>query len=225
MRQSKSAVQRSSSAQFVESAVEENSSSPAGETVISLRQQSKIESRRKLLAAARRLFTSKGYEDTRPQDIAKEAGVGYGTFYLHFTDKHECFLAFVDDVEWELMTVSLWFWPEDDSSPETFLPPQVRLLFDYAELNPNVMRLALMDARVLSTVKDGRRPFGEEQMLDLLTRWQQGGKVSASFDVPLLTHLMLSAVKAAEAMVSRSPADREAMVANLNRFLINAIKP
>ena len=56
----------------------------------------KEEKRNRLLAAARKLFVSKGYHETRPQDIAKEADVAHGTFYSHYTDKREIFIAFAN---------------------------------------------------------------------------------------------------------------------------------
>ena len=56
----------------------------------------------KLKRAARKLFVERGYHATRPQDIAREAGLGHGTFYLHYPDKRACFLAFVDDAREEL---------------------------------------------------------------------------------------------------------------------------
>src|SRR6204780_4410126 len=62
----------------------------------------KPESLAKIKAAARKLFVERGYHATRPQDIAREAGLGHGTFYLHYTDKRACFLAFVEDARQEL---------------------------------------------------------------------------------------------------------------------------
>src|SRR5580698_915939 len=62
----------------------------------------KPESQAKLKRAARKLFVERGYHATRPQDIAREAGLGHGTFYLHFPDKRACFLAFVEDARNEL---------------------------------------------------------------------------------------------------------------------------
>src|SRR5262245_43854946 len=47
----------------------------------------KPESLARLKAAARKLFIERGYDATRPQDIAKAAGLGHGTFYLHYPDK------------------------------------------------------------------------------------------------------------------------------------------
>src|SRR5579871_4806864 len=65
-------------------------------------QRRKPESIAKLRKAARKLFVERGYHATRPQDIARAAGVGHGTFYLHFPDKRACFLAFVDEAREEL---------------------------------------------------------------------------------------------------------------------------
>lgn len=45
---------------------------------------------------------TRGYDATRPQDIARRAGVATGTFYLHFAGKQEIFLAFAEAVQAEL---------------------------------------------------------------------------------------------------------------------------
>ena len=41
-----------------------------------------------LLSSAFNLFTNKGFKETSIQDIAENAGVGKGTFYLYFKDKY-----------------------------------------------------------------------------------------------------------------------------------------
>ena len=45
--------------------------------------------RNKLLETAFTLFTTRGSKDTSISDIAKEAGVGKGTFYLYFKGKED----------------------------------------------------------------------------------------------------------------------------------------
>src|SRR5215475_6656634 len=49
-----------------------------------------------LLEAAKRVIARKGYHNTRIADIASEADVGLGTFYLHFKTKNEIFIELID---------------------------------------------------------------------------------------------------------------------------------
>lgn len=57
----------------------------------------KEKTRLELLAAAVRVLAHKGFHDTKIADIAAEADVGVGTFYLHFETKDALFDALVDD--------------------------------------------------------------------------------------------------------------------------------
>ena len=49
-----------------------------------------------LLEAAERVIARKGYHNTRIADIASEADVGLGTFYLHFKTKNEIFIELIN---------------------------------------------------------------------------------------------------------------------------------
>jgi AcrR family transcriptional regulator len=49
-----------------------------------------------LIQAAERVISSKGYHQTRIADIATEADVGLGTFYLHFKTKNEIFIELIE---------------------------------------------------------------------------------------------------------------------------------
>jgi AcrR family transcriptional regulator len=57
------------------------------------RQQQKIETREKLIAAGAIVFARRGLEGTRIADIGREAGVAVGTLYTHFRDKEALFEA------------------------------------------------------------------------------------------------------------------------------------
>ncbi len=70
---------------------------------VKARQSRRTDSRRRLLDAARALFVERGYHATRPQDITKEAGLGHGTFYIHFKDKRDCYFAFQAEAQDALM--------------------------------------------------------------------------------------------------------------------------
>src|SRR6202163_3891747 len=52
--------------------------------------------RRKLLAAADRIFARDGFEAARLEDIAAGAGYTRGAFYAHFEGKEEIFFALLE---------------------------------------------------------------------------------------------------------------------------------
>jgi AcrR family transcriptional regulator len=64
----------------------------AGQTRFDRRRE---KTRLDLLEAAERVISRRGYHDTRIADIAEEADVGLGTFYLHFKTKNEIFIELV----------------------------------------------------------------------------------------------------------------------------------
>jgi AcrR family transcriptional regulator len=51
----------------------------------------KQQTRVKVLAAARRLFSEQGYEGATIRDIAAEAGMSTGAVFANFTDKSDLF--------------------------------------------------------------------------------------------------------------------------------------
>lgn len=52
-------------------------------------EENKTQKENSLLNSAFELFTNKGIKDTSIQEIADNAGVGKGTFYLYFKDKYD----------------------------------------------------------------------------------------------------------------------------------------
>jgi AcrR family transcriptional regulator len=54
------------------------------------------QTKEKIVQAAIRLFQERGYEKTTSNDIAAEAGVSVGSFYVYFTDKRQLLLSIFD---------------------------------------------------------------------------------------------------------------------------------
>src|SRR6201992_1020246 len=122
----------------------------------------KPESLAKIKKAARKLFVERGYHATRPQDIAREAGLGHGTFYLHYPDKRACFLAFVEDARQEL-NAHLSNARTPDSSLEEMIAATLNAIYDYFDIHPGVLRAAMTDEMVIDA--EGA------QAVPLLVRW------------------------------------------------------
>jgi AcrR family transcriptional regulator len=71
------------------------------------RQRRSIDNRTRLKEAALRLFGRQGYEKTSINDIAAEATLAVGGFYLHFRSKRQLLLVLMDDLLQALADVDL----------------------------------------------------------------------------------------------------------------------
>ena len=60
------------------------------------------QTKEKIIQAAIRLFEERGYEKTTSNDIAAEAGVSVGSFYVYFTDKRQLLLTIFERVSDEI---------------------------------------------------------------------------------------------------------------------------
>jgi AcrR family transcriptional regulator len=61
-------------------------------STLSKKLEARAEKREAILAAARQVFSTNGVVDVTMEDIAKAAGVGKGSLYLHFASKDELYL-------------------------------------------------------------------------------------------------------------------------------------
>ena len=78
---------------------ETSESVPADGTLLTARG---VRSRTALLEAAKRLFQSKGYANTKIADITGEAGKALGSFYTYFANKEEVLEQFAQDFKDEV---------------------------------------------------------------------------------------------------------------------------
>ncbi|HTQ15018.1 MAG TPA: TetR/AcrR family transcriptional regulator [Rhizomicrobium sp.] len=187
----------------------------------------KPESLTKLKRAARKLFVERGYHATRPQDIAREAGLGHGTFYLHYPDKRACFLAFVEDARAELDGyVQARISPEQ--SLEDMIAHSLHAIFEYSATHPGVLGAAMTDEAVIDA--EGA------QATPLLQRWGRDwanvvrksaaqGRSVDFYDADVVGQAILGAIHQAASEGQRSGRDPEVVVRNLTRFLVRALKP
>jgi AcrR family transcriptional regulator len=60
------------------------------------------QTKEKIVQAAISLFQEKGYEKTTSNEIAQQAGVSVGSFYVYFSDKRELLLSIFDRLADEL---------------------------------------------------------------------------------------------------------------------------
>lgn len=186
----------------------------------------KPESLAKLKRAARKLFVERGYHATRPQDIAREAGLGHGTFYLHFPDKRACFLAFVEEARQELDDY-VRARVQDDSPLESLIATTLNAIYDYAQSHPGVLNAAMTDEAIIDA--EG------VQAIPLLQRWgsdwgetvrkmAKRRRASQDYDADVVGQAIVGAIHQAASAGFRNGVDRDRIVRNLTRFLVRALE-
>ncbi len=189
----------------------------------------RLESRKRLLAAARKLFVSRGYHATRPQDISKAAGLGHGTFYLHFKDKRECFLAFVEEARAEI-DAAVVARAQNAKTLSEFVEAALMAIYDYAEKHAGVLATALSDEAVIAS---GSGAVEEDTLLhrwgaewaELLKMQAKDGLVAKDFDFQLLGQAIVGAIHQASSFSFRSGRSRAALVKTLTQFIVRALSP
>ena len=93
-----------------------------------------------LLDAAERVIARKGYHDTRIADIATDADVGLGTFYLHFQTKNEIFIELIANGAQSLREM-LSAAKTGFDSPADMLRITISTILDAAAENPESFRI------------------------------------------------------------------------------------
>jgi AcrR family transcriptional regulator len=99
--------------------------------------------RERILAATERLIAEKGCAGTTIEGIVKEAGVSSVTFYDHFADKEECFVAAFDRAVEELRAAI----PAGLAGPEQ-TGEALAALLAAIEAEPGRARLCFVEAQM-----------------------------------------------------------------------------
>lgn len=183
------------------------------------RTRRRAETRVRLLAASRTLFVERGYHATRPQDIARIADVATGTFYTHFADKREAFLAFVSQAGEELMPQLA-----EQSTPEDFnerLTNSLQALLAYNDSNPGVLAAAFSDPAMIDResrpIKGMREGLAQSLALGL-ERGKKEGNLRADFDPDLIAHAIVGLIHQALVYAGSTSIDRDSLINQVTRF-------
>lgn len=185
----------------------------------------KAEKRERLLAAARSLFIQRGYHETRPQDIAREADVAHGTFYSHFNDKREIFLAFASEAQEDLHNYVQDRIPEVGSFEE-YLQYSLNAIQEFAEQNPGLLRSALVDTKVFdptdSTSKVVRSKFASG-FIRILEKAKMNDELYEDVDPELIGHAMIGLIQSSAPQAYRMGKSRDEFVKLMANLLCRGL--
>jgi len=115
-------------------------------------QKRSIETRNRIINAAKDLFAEKGFEDTNTNLIASYAGLSIGGLYAHFANKWEIFYAILEDFSlevFEYLKKSIASITEDRNNLNEAIDSLVRGLYKATmlngQLNAEIAKFALKD--------------------------------------------------------------------------------
>ena len=126
------------------------------------------QTRLRLIAAAATLFNRVGYHGTDSNRIAKEAGYSPGTFYKHFKEKRDIFLAAYEGwivSEWEAFQAELALGGEPEDLARRLVQIQLDFHTRWRGLRASLLELVFADAVVRRFYRDQRR-----RQLDLMAQ-------------------------------------------------------
>lgn len=107
----------------------------------SVKEQSKSETKRRIILAGVKAFSRYGYHGMKIAAVARDAGVANGTFYLHFKDKQTLFLEIVRSAVAKL--ASGLFAVHNYGSKVNADRDEIKVTLKFAEENKDLMRVAL----------------------------------------------------------------------------------
>ena len=154
----------------------------------------------RLLTEARAAFAAHG-TDASLEDVARRAGVGIGTLYRHFPNRHALLSAVFEDALNDLLARAreLLTAPEPCTALVTWLREMVTHAGEYRGLSRALMSVSSDTSSALSRCNEPIRHAGGA----LLTRAQEAGKVRPDVEIGDLLQLTHAIALAAE----ESPTD------------------
>jgi AcrR family transcriptional regulator len=185
----------------------------------------KAQTRRQLLDAARARFVAHGYDATRPQDIAREADVAVGTFYLHFADKRAAFIAFTDEAAAELMECVRAHALGARDFAEGLLR-SFEAIVAYSDAHPGVLAAAFADSSVLAAaVPQGAslRDRLANSLAQALREAMLRGELRRDYDPAVIAHAITGLVQQGLRFGLHAGVERHALLEDLVRFCARAL--
>lgn len=191
------------------------------------RARRKAETRQRLLDAATRLFAKQGFEATRPQDIAREADLAIGTFYLHFADRRDAFLAFTDRAADELLEYARRQVGETGRF-EDRLRSWLEAILDYMDENPGVVGAAFANEALIGADPGGRREASlRDRLAASLARGIDAGMARGEFrddyDAQLVSYAVVGLIQQALLHHAQLRIGRDEVLDQVTRFCARAL--
>jgi AcrR family transcriptional regulator len=151
-----------------------------GEANEGRREERKAQNRAKLLEAARKVFSEKGFGAATARDIVRETDLATGTFYNYFKDKQDVFMALLDQMGEQGRALARAQRLDPGTTLEERVYNAFKAYFEWAVGENDTFELFRRNAGVIRFLPD-REPFelGISELLEDMTEWTKAGDMPA----------------------------------------------
>jgi len=125
------------------------------------------DTRNRILEAAVKVFASKGYHDTRVDDIVRDSNTSKGSFYFYFPSKQDIFLALVDTFA-ELLESRLRERISVESSGIARVDAALRVCVETFGQYRSLAKIALVQATGLGAVFEEKRQAVNQRFIEIV---------------------------------------------------------
>src|SRR4051812_32485199 len=154
--------------------------------------------RDEILDAAEHVFAEQGYHEAGIADIAARLGIGHGTFYRYFKNKHDIATTVLERVIERIAATALAEDPDAADTLDEYREQVVRMLtrsFELLDEHPHVMRFFHeeslgVDADRMAGALDAYAQFGER----FLRNGIQKGFLRADLDTEVVSQALLGII-------------------------------
>ncbi len=99
-------------------------------------------SQQSILAAAKEIFLEHGYNNNSMMDISRQAGVGYGTLYTHFSGKDDILNHLIDEIADDFSKiVNIPYTPQSSQDVETRISQEIIYLLQLAKKHRDLLKV------------------------------------------------------------------------------------
>lgn len=151
-----------------------------------------------IFLAARELFCTKGFKDTNVSDIAKQAGIGVGTFYNYYSSKEMLFLE-VYLKENEKQKNHLFESMNLEEDPVTMITKMV--VQNANDMNSNLILKEWYNKEFFGKLEHmfyeeggiaGFDDFSQNGRIDLIKKWKAEGKIRDDINDEMINAIFTS---------------------------------
>jgi len=184
--------------------------------------------RQQILDAAIKVLSQKGLEKTKVSDIAREAGVAQGTFYLYYESKNALIPALADDMLQNMLDRM-----KDEIDPRMPFQQQLKAIigitFDMTASYREVLGLCYSGMAVTGAFLEWERIYKPyyQWLEERLETAQQQGEITAGLRVDMAAKILVEAMEgiAEQAYLFEEAEDAQEYQEELMAFLGRALKP